>query len=84
MVFDRSGGIAGTCLTLDKACANMMVHTGCSICDCFKYASTNPSKAVGFNDIGKIAIGNVANLIIVDEWFQVQNTIFKGVSLYQR
>ena len=77
--FDFDGEIAGSKLTLDIACRNMMVHTGGSICDVFKYASYNPSKLLNMNEIGSIKKGNLANLIIVDQWFNIKNTILKGV-----
>ncbi|MEE1042440.1 MAG: amidohydrolase family protein [Clostridia bacterium] len=76
--FDWGGDIAGSKLTLDIACRNMMVHTGGSICDVFKYASYNPSKLLNIPEIGQIRKGNLANLIIVDQWFNVKNTILKG------
>ena len=76
--FDWGGDIAGSKLTLDIACSNMMVHTGGSVCDVFKYASLNPSKLLNMPEIGQIKKGNLANLIIVDQWFNVKNTILKG------
>lgn len=80
--FDWGGDIAGSKLTLDVACHNMMVHTGGSVCDVFKYASLNPSKLLNMQDIGSIKKGNLANLIIVDQWFNVKNTIIKGEVVY--
>ncbi len=76
--FDWGGDIAGSKLTLDIACRNMMVHTGSSICDVFKFASLNPSKLLGLTELGRIKKGNLANLIIVDQWFNVEKTIIKG------
>ena len=76
--FDWAGEIAGSGLTLDIACANFMVHTGCSICDAFKFASYNPAKAVGLDKCGSIREGNYANLIFVDDKFNVKNVILKG------
>ena len=76
--FDWGGDIAGSKLTLDIACCNMMMHTGGSICDVFKYASLNPSKLLNLPELGQIKKGNLANLIIVDQWFNVKNTILKG------
>ena len=76
--FDWGGDIAGSKLTLDIACRNMMMHTGGSICDVFKYASLNPSKLLNLPELGQIRKGNLANLIIVDQWFNVKNTIIKG------
>ena len=78
LIFDFHGDIAGTQLTLDVSCRNMMMHTGCSICDAFRYASANPAKAVGFSKLGRIKKGNTANIIIVDDKFNVKKTIFEG------
>ncbi len=76
--FDWAGEIAGSKLTLDVACRNMMKHTGASIVDVFRYASYNPSRAIGFLDRGEIAVGKRADLVIVDHWMNVKNVIYKG------
>ena len=76
--FDFEGEIAGSKLSLEVACRNMMKHTGASIVDVFRYASYNPSRAVGFYDRGEIAIGKRADLVIVDHWMQINKVIFKG------
>ena len=76
--FDHGGDIAGSKLTLDIACKNMMVHTGGSVCDVFKYASSNPAKLLNLPELGEIRKGNAANIIIVDQWFNVKKTILKG------
>lgn len=76
--FDFAGEIAGSGLTLDIACRNFMVHTGCSVCDAFKFASYNPSKVLGLTEYGCIREGNYADLIFVDENFNVKIVIFKG------
>ncbi len=76
--FDNAGEIAGSGLTLDIACSNVMVHTGCSVCDAFKFGSYNPAMAVGLTKVGYIDQGNFANLVIVDQFFNVKKVIFKG------
>ncbi len=76
--FDNEGEIAGTKLTLNAACRNMMVHTGASIVDVFNYASRNPAKALGFTDRGEIREGLRADIIIVDDKIQVKKVILKG------
>ena len=78
LCFDWMGEIAGSKLTLEVACRNMMKHTGASIVDVFRYASTNPSKAVGFGDRGMIAKGYRADLIFVDHWMNVSKVILGG------
>ena len=79
--FDNAGEIAGSGLTLDVACSNFMVHTGCSVCDAFRFASYNPARAIGLSGEGYIAEGNKANLVIVDQFFKVKKVIFKGENI---
>lgn len=76
--FDSAGGLAGSKLTMDQACRNVMAATGCSMADAFKMASTNPAKALGFNDIGRIAPGKKADLIFVDKDFRIQQVMLRG------
>ena len=78
LCFDFAGEIAGSKLSLDVACRNMMKHTGASIVDVFRYASYNPSRALGFLDRGEIAVGKRADLVIVDHWMKVNKVFFKG------
>lgn len=77
--FDAAGGLAGSKLTLDQACYNVMNATGCSIADAFRMASTNPATSLGFEDIGSIAVGKKADLVFVDEQFHVQRVMLHGV-----
>lgn len=76
--FDFAGEIAGSKMILDGPCRNMMVHTGASLCQVFKYASTNPAKLLNLKDRGSIKVGNVANLITVSAEFEVQSVYLAG------
>ena len=76
--FDFAGEIAGSKLTLEVACRNMMKHTGASLVDVFRYASLNPSKAVGFTDRGEIREGLRADLVICDHQMNIKSVILKG------
>lgn len=76
--FDWEGEIAGSKLTLDVACRNMMKHTGASLVDVFNFASYNPAQAVGFTDRGEIAVGKRADLIVVDHKMNVKKVLLKG------
>jgi N-acetylglucosamine-6-phosphate deacetylase len=80
--FDNAGEIAGSGLTLDVACGNFMVHTGCSLVDAFKFGSLNPARALNLQGYGYIYQGNYANLIVVDDKFNVKKTILEG-ELYE-
>ena len=76
--FDFAGEIAGSKMILDGPCKNIMMHTGASVCQAFKYASTNPANLLSLTDRGVIAKGNVADLIIVDDKFNVKNVFLGG------
>jgi N-acetylglucosamine-6-phosphate deacetylase len=76
--FDVTGEISGTKLTLDLPCRNMMIHTGASLCQVFKYASTNPARLLSLTDRGVIKRGNKANLVTVSAEFEVQAVYLNG------
>ena len=76
--FDFAGEIAGSKMILDGPCRNMMTHTGASLCQVFKYASTNPATLLGLSDRGRIERGNVANLLVVDAEFNVMSVYLGG------
>lgn len=76
--FDFSGEIAGSKLSLSRACRNMLIHTGASICDVFRFASLNPARLLGLHDRGIIRKGAKANLIAVDHLMNIKKVIFQG------
>ena len=76
--FDKWGDIAGSKLTLDVACQNMMKHTGASLTTVFQYASYNPARCLGMTDRGEIAVGKRADLIVVDHKMNVKKVFLAG------
>lgn len=77
--FDQRGGISGSKMTLEQACRNIMTHTSCGICEAFLMASRNPARLIGLDDeIGTIEVGKAADLIIVDDRFNVKKVILGG------
>lgn len=76
--FDHAGEIAGSKMTLDIACRNMIKHTGASLVDVFNFASYNPARAVGFLDRGEIAVGRRADLVLVDHRMKVEGVMLNG------
>ena len=76
--FSSTGELAGSKLTMDQALRNVMAHTGCSIVDAFLMASTNPARALEFDDIGSIEVGKKADLVLLDDAFQLQQVILRG------
>ncbi|MBQ2696168.1 MAG: amidohydrolase family protein, partial [Clostridia bacterium] len=79
IAFDDLGNINGSKLTMDQACRNIMRHTNCGIAQAFVMASLNPAKMIGLDhQIGSIEVGKVADLIFVDDKFNVQNVMQNG------
>ena len=77
--FDANGLLCGSNLTLNVACRNLIGHLGVSINDAFLMASLNPARAIGLdNEIGSIEIGKNANLVVIDNDFNVNKVILKG------
>ena len=76
--FDFASEIAGSKLTLDVACHNMMVHTGASLCDIFNFAATNPARLLGFNRTGRLERGYDADIVIVDDKMNIKKVILQG------
>ena len=77
--FDPNGGIAGSKITMELACRNIMTHTNCGIAQAFVMASLNPAKAIGMDDeIGSIEVGKIADLVFVDDKFNVQQVMLAG------
>lgn len=77
--FDPTGGIAGSKLTMDSACRNIMTHTNCGIAQAFMMASLNPARVLGMDDeIGSIETGKKADLVFVDDKFNVKKVMLEG------
>ena len=77
--FDENGDLCGSKLTMDKACRNFMKHTNCGIAQAFLAASRNPARVIGLDDkIGSIAVGKKANLVFVDDLFNVKKVMLEG------
>lgn len=81
--FDPKGGLAGSKMTMDQACRNVMTHTNCGIAQAFIMGSSSPAKAIGmFDEIGSIEPGKKADLIFVDDRFNVKKVMLRGEMVY--
>lgn len=79
LAFDANGNLSGSRLTLDAACRNLMRHTNCGIAQAFLLAARNPAKVIGMDhEIGSIQKGKKANLVFVDDMFNVKTVILNG------
>lgn len=79
LAFDANGLLNGSRLTMDVACRNMVMHTGCSMTQVFWMASRNPARVIGMdNEIGTIEQGKKANLVFIDDAFHVKKVMLEG------
>ena len=79
LIFDENCWLSGSKLTMNVACRNIMAHTNCGIAQAFLMASRNPARAIGLdNEIGTIEPGKLANLVFVDDVFNVKNVMLGG------
>lgn len=77
--FGEQGEIAGSKLTMDKACRNIMAHTNSGIAQAFLMASTTPARCIGLDgELGRIDIGLRADLVFVDDTFNVKEVMLGG------
>lgn len=75
--------LAGSALTLDQAVRNV-VSLGFNIKDAIRMATLNPAREANLEGMGKIAIGNYADLVVLDEGLNVLLTIVNGEIVYQK
>ena len=81
--FDHNGGLAGSKMTMDYACKNIMDHTGVSIDKAFYMASTAPAKAIDmYETIGSIKVGKIADLVICDKDINIKKVVQNGEIRY--
>ena len=78
--FDSHGDLSGSKMTMNQACKNIMQHTNCGIAQAFVMASLNPARVIGMDDeIGSIEIGKMADLVFVDDKFNVKQVMLGGI-----
>ncbi|RLC85246.1 MAG: N-acetylglucosamine-6-phosphate deacetylase, partial [Chloroflexi bacterium] len=76
---EADGTIAGSSVTLDTCVRNMNQKVGASLPDAVKMASLNPARAMGLADrYGQLAVGQDANLIVIDESVNIHLTMVQG------
>lgn len=77
--YDDEGRLAGSRLTLDNACRNLMRHTGYGLCHAIRMATINPARLLGIDDkVGSLEAGKKANIIIIDDMVQIQKVFLEG------
>jgi len=72
------GTLSGSCLTMLKAVQNAVEKVGITLAEAINMASLYPAQLAKKAKNGRIGVGFDADLIVFNESFEVQGTIFKG------
>ena len=76
----ENGTVAGSILTMDAAFRLLVTRIGLSLSDASRMCATTPAEQVKAADIGSIAIGKWADLVVLDRDLSVTRTYLAGES----
>ncbi len=77
------GRLAGSVLTLNRALRNFARNTGIPFWQAVRLGSLNPANCLGLEHKGRIAAGQDADLVLLDEAFEVLRTFVAGQPVYR-
>jgi N-acetylglucosamine-6-phosphate deacetylase len=80
----EDGTIAGSVLTMNQAFAALVRDIKLSLPDAARSCATTPARALGLADTGEIAEGYTADVVVLDEDFQVVATCIAGSLAFAR
>ena len=80
----ENGTLAGSILTMDAAFRMLVRGIGLSLMDAARMCATTPAAALGQPDIGSIAVGKYADLVVLDGGLRVVKTYISGESAEPR
>ncbi len=81
----KNGKLAGSVLTLNKALINVMNWTGLSFRETVKMVTINPARAIKIEERkGSLETGKDADLLILDNDFNVLLTMVRGEVVFDR
>lgn len=79
------GTLAGSILSLDQALRNLIAFAGCSLPDALATVTTTPAALLGLaSERGQVALGYVADLVLLTPALEVQATVVRGNLVYER
>ncbi len=80
----EDGTVAGSVLHLNHGVRNVWKNSSIPLYECVNCASLNPATTLGIDDRkGSIEVGKDADIILLDENFEVQKTIIGGKIKYE-
>lgn len=80
----ESGNLAGSTLRYAHGLKNVYEITGIALCELVKATSWNQAQSLGLYDLGKIAPGFTADLVLLDENFDTLRVFIDGELTWER
>ena len=81
----HNGTLAGSVLRMNHAVRNVHKLAGVELGHVIEMASLNPAKNLGVEkERGSIKVGKYADLVVLDEHFEVVMTISEGNVIFQK
>jgi N-acetylglucosamine-6-phosphate deacetylase len=80
----EDGTLAGSIITMDATVRNAVRWGGVSPAQALTMATAVPARLLGRDDIGRLAAGNRADLVLLDEAMAVVATYVGGERVYAR
>lgn len=78
----EGGALAGSTLRLNTAVKNVCEVTGLPLHEVIRSATSTPAEALGLKNVGKLEPGFCADLVLLDEQFNVKKTFVDGECRY--
>lgn len=72
------GTLAGSVTTMDAVFRRLVGDVGLTVSEAVHVTSTTPAAAAGRPDLGRLAVGHPADLVVLDAGFQVRQTWVAG------
>jgi N-acetylglucosamine-6-phosphate deacetylase len=80
----EDGTLAGAVVSLDACLRNLMAYTGCAPAGALRTVTSTPAALLGLGDRkGLIAAGYDADLVLLDEAFEIVATVARGRVVYR-
>lgn len=74
------GTLSGSAITMLQAIKNCVQHAGIALPEALRMASLYPSRVLGLDEtMGNIAVGQHANLMLLNQDLELQKVMFRGV-----
>jgi N-acetylglucosamine-6-phosphate deacetylase len=80
----ENGTLAGSIITMDATVRNAVKWGGVTPAQALTMATEVPARILGLPDIGRLAVGAVADLVLLDERLEVMETYARGARAYAR